>query len=88
MRPNDTDPEEALDQFLTLPLVEEGWSPDTGYVILVLDRNDDDGLHKLLEIAQAHRMNGEIRLRPGFLHKGELRQTIHLESADRVQPPL
>lgn len=81
-------PEKALEQFQSLALVEDGWIPTQGYLILVLDRDADAGLFDLLDIAKRFDMDGDIRIITDVRHDGELRDTIHLESVDRVEPPL
>ncbi|MFC4990531.1 hypothetical protein [Saliphagus infecundisoli] len=81
-------PEKALEQFQSLALVEDGWIPIQGYLILVFDRDADAGLFDLLDIAERFDMDGDIRIVTDVRHDGELRDTIHLESVDRVEPPL
>ena len=54
----------------------------------MLDQDADSGLFDLLDIAERYDMDGDIRIITDVRHDGEVHDTIHLESVDRVEPSL
>jgi hypothetical protein len=75
---------DAVDMVRKVPGVEEAWVADRGYVIAIMQKRSSR-MARLLDAAERHDLDGEIRLVPDFLNRGEERLAVHMEHKDRFE---
>jgi hypothetical protein len=75
----------AVTSLRHLESVTDAWAADRGYAIAVLGPQSEHTIGALVHVAQKYDMDGEIRIVPDFMHRGEETIAVHFEHRDRTE---